>query len=520
MTPAVPASEIVREAEAAHRRSLQLREEARRLLAEADAVEAGALARAVDSLGEDLGRAAVGMAAWTVTGKLPEAAQPLPTMGEEAPAPYAPAPASGPDQTPVAPAAPAPACDTQQAENLAPAPAASGSQVTSRTSLHGVDVPPSRIQEAEEIVAQASSLFAQGHKSNPYGSDRGKNAWRKLLFKAAWDHLAASRPAGDVVAAKTSGSPAARLAEEPPRQLPAAVAPPPAGPVAEDLADLDEEEGVSRVRDEDASAVGPGDLDSMGGNPSGDAVEAALPGGDPAPFMAEGAEEVDDDVQVDDGAMPAGGDDETDFDGSFDDEPVRTPSVETSASSGSARAAEPDPFDDLDDELPPASTLPPPRGYAATSPAAPVDRTETNPPVAASSVSPAPSASVPAVRPSAPRMPASPAARPGPPSATADSPVAARPQAPAPAAPRPAVRPAPAATRPSDPVHPAGPIPMHTPVAVPPGRRPGNGQALQRPVMPPPPANPSPASAAGPASSPPRPPARPGRPLPPSFTHR
>jgi hypothetical protein len=54
----------------------------------------------------------------------------------------------------------------------------------------GEKVPSDRVSEADDIVAQADSFVAQGRKGNPYGSDRGKNAWRKSLFNAAYNHLA------------------------------------------------------------------------------------------------------------------------------------------------------------------------------------------------------------------------------------------------------------------------------------------------------------------------------------------
>lgn len=61
----------------------------------------------------------------------------------------------------------------------------------------GVEVPPSRIEEARDIVAEAISAVRKNSKNNIYASGRGKNAWRKHLFSAAWTHFANNDSATD-----------------------------------------------------------------------------------------------------------------------------------------------------------------------------------------------------------------------------------------------------------------------------------------------------------------------------------
>jgi hypothetical protein len=57
--------------------------------------------------------------------------------------------------------------------------------VADNDDFFGVPVPSSRIAEGYAIVEEALICYRQGQKSNPYGSDRGKNSFRKQLFARA-----------------------------------------------------------------------------------------------------------------------------------------------------------------------------------------------------------------------------------------------------------------------------------------------------------------------------------------------
>lgn len=82
-----------------------------------------------------------------------------------------------------------------------------------RAELFGVPFPASRREEADDVVAQVRRALAQGHKTNPFESYRGKNQWCKKLFEMAYAALSAD-PASDVDA--TSESPDHDAATPPP----------------------------------------------------------------------------------------------------------------------------------------------------------------------------------------------------------------------------------------------------------------------------------------------------------------
>jgi len=469
---AIPASEIVRAAEAAVRRAFELR-------AEADAIEAEARSRAVEALGNDLGAAAMDMARLTASTR---------AAGQQGDAGQTKGPAIQPEAVSEAAAEPsmplAGSDGTAAVHRQAAVPERGDSPTAASTDspdLCGVDVPPSRMQEAEEIVSQAESLFQQGRKSNPYASDRGKNAWRKALFRAAWEKLAT---AGEAEAAPTAaGKPAVSVTAAPhPSSTPLRA------PVAGDMEDLDAEEDVPDTAKSSAKAVGYEDLDEDDGEAGHEAAGVdAGPSAEPAwiddvPDEANGKS-----IHVPNAQSASEARDETPASPEPEDDYPEL--VAADADTG------PDPLDDLDEseDLPPPAALPPPRGYA----------THSTHPVAA----PSP---VHAVRvEAAVQPPVTEAVRPSPPAAVppprpAPPPTAPPPKPSAPAAPSP--RPPAAAPR-QEPPKPA--YPLHTPIPVPPTRRPGNGQVLQRPS---PPRDPSA------SSQPARPAPAPARFAPPSFT--
>jgi hypothetical protein len=110
---------------------------------------------------------------------------------------------------------------------------------SSRDELYGVPFPASRREEADDVVVQARKALAQGHKTNPFESYRGKNQWCKKLFDMAFAALSAGAeesvsdhavvPERDVAAERPAAPVASAIAERNP--VPPAPAPVPA-PVA------------------------------------------------------------------------------------------------------------------------------------------------------------------------------------------------------------------------------------------------------------------------------------------------
>lgn len=170
------ASEVVKEAEATLTRASALRAEARRLLETAEGVEREARADAIRALGEAHGIAAFSLALLS----FPEASAAL-TAEPTTMAPLA--------ATPL----PVPAMRTETPGSI-PQPSAAAPETAEdaspgRTSMWGVDVPAPRVEEAKALIAEATAMAAQGKKTNPYATDRGKNAWRRSLFTAVIDGL-------------------------------------------------------------------------------------------------------------------------------------------------------------------------------------------------------------------------------------------------------------------------------------------------------------------------------------------
>lgn len=161
------ASDVVKDVEAALTRAASIRAEARRLVEAAIDIERDARSAAVLALGEAHGEAAFSLALLS----FPEIAESSVVEGAPAPAPV---PAAIVDELPVPAEAP---------------PQAGEDSASGRTSMWGVDVPNSRLDEAKALVDEATAMAAQGKKASPYATDRGKNAWRRSLFAAVMERL-------------------------------------------------------------------------------------------------------------------------------------------------------------------------------------------------------------------------------------------------------------------------------------------------------------------------------------------
>lgn len=100
-----------------------------------------------------------------------------------------------------------------------------------RIDFFGIMVPAGRASEAEDVIAAARTAVAQNHKTNPYDHYRGKNAWFKSLFLAAFSHITAEAvaplPSSGAVHRDEGAKPLAADEADPPSR-PSVVA---AGPV-------------------------------------------------------------------------------------------------------------------------------------------------------------------------------------------------------------------------------------------------------------------------------------------------
>lgn len=172
----VTASDVVRDAEARLTRSAALREEARRLMEVADAMDLETLAMAVAALGEGPGKVAYDLAAMSVGGSVASVPQAEPKQF--------PPPPPNSASVPSPPSALVAERESRERESV---------EAPTHEFFHGVKIPSSRRAEAEDIVSEARAVVAQGKKQNPYAADRGKNAWRGNLFRAV---LADSLPSG------------------------------------------------------------------------------------------------------------------------------------------------------------------------------------------------------------------------------------------------------------------------------------------------------------------------------------
>lgn len=183
MTGQVPASEIIREAEQKLAQAYSMRQNAYDLLREAASIEAAVQEYAISVMGPDKGLIAFEMAKWSLNGDGGEISIPQ-SSPQKIDVPVEPIKSPEPVSAPVKTVA------TRAVSNVTTL----SSRSLDKDKYFGENVPSARTAEADEIVAQATSYVAQGRKGNPYGSDRGKNAWRKSLFNSAYSHLSAALP--------------------------------------------------------------------------------------------------------------------------------------------------------------------------------------------------------------------------------------------------------------------------------------------------------------------------------------
>lgn len=226
----IPASEVVREAESCLRRVATLRDRAAALLREAEQAQQEAFDLAVRELGDKSGCAAYELACLSLSldpgarAKAQEHPADRSAANDIARTPTAPSAAEAVEAPPRERADPRPAkVEDGGAEEAPPSPVTESSDaedespVRSRASavaplgrqagqdptkvvLHGVELPRSKLGEAERVVAEATKAAAQKHKSNPYEGNRGRNAWRDHLFCAVLEaegaKQSADKPAG------------------------------------------------------------------------------------------------------------------------------------------------------------------------------------------------------------------------------------------------------------------------------------------------------------------------------------
>lgn len=190
MTVTTPASEIIREAEKQLTEAQNMRLSAFNLLKEAAAIEENTRAYTIELMGPQNGLIAFEMARWSMA-EINSASEIQFRANVTA---STSAPAS-------APVSATPAAPVVKPKSVAVTLEKSDTRASS-DKYFGENVPQSRISEADDILSQAAAYVSQGRKGNPFGSDRGKNAWRKSLFNAAYGHYASSQ--SDTVAGVVS----------------------------------------------------------------------------------------------------------------------------------------------------------------------------------------------------------------------------------------------------------------------------------------------------------------------------
>lgn len=221
----VEASQVVAAIEQMSKASLKGLEDALLLVQRTETTRATEIATAEDAMGPSLAKTVVELARVTTADRTREVLEAIreaverllsaaPATSEQVP------PASAANDAPshVVPA-PSPAQPRQRV--FAPPPAAP----SARGEMFGVQFPSSRREEAEDVVSQARAAVAQGHKTNPFESYRGKNQWCKKLFDTAYaalvagaDHEANSDPVDPVsIPKRASEEPRPQLPPEPPQ---------------------------------------------------------------------------------------------------------------------------------------------------------------------------------------------------------------------------------------------------------------------------------------------------------------
>lgn len=226
--------------------------EVRRLQAMAEEAERAARDLATNALGEEYGRMVIRL----VEGTLPaDPSQHDPALAAEYPVLPGESADSAPKTAAAPPAAPRPAVQPRAETPATAAPVTAASDVSrpdasaspaaapllpkasaaARPELFGVGFSAAYRAEAEAIVQEAQSAASQRRRDNPYEKDRGKNAWRRQLFKAALLHFKPDDPAPDLtVRASAPETPSASEAPAVSETQDESEAADPLGEVAED----------------------------------------------------------------------------------------------------------------------------------------------------------------------------------------------------------------------------------------------------------------------------------------------
>jgi len=492
MKVSVPASEIIREAEKQLIDAHKMRISAYNLLREAASVEEKARTVTIEAMGPENGLIAFEMAKWSMSGIEGYAVNiDLPTtkpVSKQMNAfPTAAKTEIGATRTDIS--------NKTSPETKTPL----RTESAHKEQYFGENVPPARIAEADEIVAQASAYVAQGRKGNPYGSDRGKNAWRKALFTAAFNHIATKSgvtsfseedgltPSDPSVASTEVKADDVNVSTRPRQAEVAAVAVASANLTAGHQAEIEEltaeEASAATTSAIDEDLVSYEDILSADDYEHGDSIGDDILDDDYR--FGEDAHAIDDVFHAEDSEA------DEDVDNGFneevfltDDQPAEATEGDTRLIVGEELVAEAsvaekaddkesdendekpqssapiiDPFDDVG-ELPPANPAPPPRGFSSAPTVKTVEASKT----ASGQTSP---------KPSAPGMGGFPkptfgGTRPSAEPKTVDEPKA-------PEAEKPTVSKSSGFSSPTIPT-------AHTPRPIPPHRRPGNGQVLQQPM--------------------------------------
>lgn len=382
MTGQVPASEIIREAEQKLAQAYSMRQNAYDLLREAASIEATVQEYAISVMGPDKGLIAFEMAKWSLSGDVGEISIPQ----------------SSPQKidVPVEPmksAEPVSASVKTVATKAVPSVTPLSSRPLDKDKYFGENVPPARTAEADEIVAQATSYVAQGRKGNPYGSDRGKNAWRKSLFNSAYSHLSAALPVlteehvnvvnaenivSDVIPTKDQlrktvdvdhvAAEVAELVEESASDSDEAVNDV-SETIFEDILETEyEEDAVNHSHHEDLDEEDRHDFDVVDDNLV-DVTKDDVADREGDITAADVDEHETNDADTKDNSSALINEQEAPKDAIFVVKPTDAAienNIEEKQPLGDVVDFSPpiDPFDDMD-ELPPANTAPPPRGFGA-----------------------------------------------------------------------------------------------------------------------------------------------------------
>lgn len=498
MNVSVPASEIIREAEKQLVEAHKMRLSAYNLLREAASVEEQARTIAVEAMGPEKGLIAFEMAKWSMSGiegyavdiDLPavKTADVVPVSERKNSIPAATASESGTKRSDVSPKSPPEVKATVRTE------------ISQNQQYFGENVPPARIAEADEIVAQASAYVAQGRKGNPFGSDRGKNAWRKSLFNAAFNHIAINSGVSSVSEEEAHLTPSGPSVETDVKADDVDASPSPEqAEVALVVVAVDDLTPEHQSEIDELTAEEAIDATTSASDENHASYEEILSADDYTDIPSIDDDDLDDDYRfgeenhdVEDVFDAENSEAQEEVENGFNEEVYSTEDQQSEMSEDGAlavveedlvaeltvteetvdavsdenvdkpQASAPifDPFDDVG-ELPPANSAPPPRGFSSSPTVKPVEAAKP----ASAPVNP---------KPSAPGMGgfAKPTFGGTRPSTEASKPVE---EPKAPEVEKPTV------SKPSGFSSPAMPT-AHTPRPIPPHRRPGNGQVLQQPM--------------------------------------